>query len=708
MEKRYRIYDFAHLEAFIEHLRALGSKWCAKWEKKQVYNYLNLPCSFDIETTSTEVNDEKIAYMYVWQLGVNGVVIIGRSWEQYKKTLRALTHLYELGRHRKMIIFVHNLEYEFQFFRKYFEIDELFASEPRRPIYCVSGAFEYRCSYILTGKKLSEVAKSLTMNKCSKMLGDLDYTLVHNPSTPLTKKEIKYAVNDVRIVMFYINEQIARERKVCNIPLTKTGYVRRALRTKVKKNIKDRLLMQSCTLTPESYEMAHNCYMGGFTHANVFQVGRTFDSEKNGESEVVASFDFTSSYPAVMLSEEFPLSSPRKVIVHNRAELEHYMKCYCCLIEIKLIDVKLKPNVFDAPLSESKCYYKEGTEIVVDNGRIRKISECITYITEVDFDTLNLFYTFDFEIGRCYVMQKGYLPKSYIEEILEYYEAKTTLKGVKGSEREYSAKKELLNSIYGMCVTDVLRDVIEYKEDWDCRENEDVEGVIEHYNSNINRCEFYPVGIYVSAYARRNLFTGIYAFGRDYIYSDTDSLKVLNYKNHLDYITDYNSWIKGKIKACLDYYNIPFERARPKTIEGEEKPLGVWDFEGTYIKFKTLGAKRYMVEKYNKKGEKEIEITVAGVNKKIGSKYMATFQNPFKAFDYGLVFDENHCGKLTHTYIDDEMSAYIKDYRGYTEYITAKSGIHLAKGTYNMSISQEYNRLQVALGLKRAGGYIKV
>ena len=34
---------------------------------KQVY-YYNVPCAFDIETTSTIVQDEKYAFMYIWML----------------------------------------------------------------------------------------------------------------------------------------------------------------------------------------------------------------------------------------------------------------------------------------------------------------------------------------------------------------------------------------------------------------------------------------------------------------------------------------------------------------------------------------------------------------------------------------------------------------------------------------------------------------
>ena len=192
--------------------------------------------------------------------------------------------------------------------------------------------------------------------------------------------------------------------------------------------------------------------------------------------------------------------------------------------------------------------------------------------------------------------------------------------------------------------------------------------------------------------------SGIIAFGYDYIYSDTDSLKVTNYINHLDYINAYNEQIKEKINKCLTHYGIDVKRARPCTIKGEEKPLGVWDFEGVYKHFKTLGAKRYMTED----NEGNIKITVAGVNKKTGSAYMKSLSNPFDAFNYDLEFNEAVCGKLTHSYIDDERESLVTDYLGNTELINARSGVHLSKSSYKIGVTgttEAYLRLQKALKL---------
>lgn len=43
-------------------------------EKGSSYIY-NLPCSFDIETSSTYLKEEKTAFMYIWMFGINDLVI---------------------------------------------------------------------------------------------------------------------------------------------------------------------------------------------------------------------------------------------------------------------------------------------------------------------------------------------------------------------------------------------------------------------------------------------------------------------------------------------------------------------------------------------------------------------------------------------------------------------------------------------------------
>ena len=65
-----------------------------------------------------------------------------------------------------------------------------------------------------------------------------------------------------------------------------------------------------------------------------------------------------------------------------------------------------------------------------------------------------------------------HLPKEIIETILKLYKDKTELKGVEGKETEYLHSKELLNSIYGMCVTSIVHDCVTFGADgWETQPN---------------------------------------------------------------------------------------------------------------------------------------------------------------------------------------------------------------------------------------------
>ena len=53
-----------------------------------------------------------------------------------------------------------------------------------------------------------------------------------------------------------------------------------------------------------------------------------------------------------------------------------------------------------------------------------------------------------------------YLPKTFIEFILEKYEDKTKLKNVEGQEVLYALAKNSFNSLYGMSVTNTIRNEV--------------------------------------------------------------------------------------------------------------------------------------------------------------------------------------------------------------------------------------------------------
>jgi hypothetical protein len=291
---------------------------------------------------------------------------------------------------------------------------------------------------------------------------------------------------------------------------------------------------------------------------------------------------------------------------------------------------------------------------------------------------------------------------------------KTKLKGVKGEEINYMISKNMLNSAYGMCVTDIVRDEIVFDNDTeDARkvyqkarkvkiaENPDdrdkineefVESAIEKYNSGGKRFLFYAWGVWVTAYCRRNLFSGIKECGRDYVYSDTDSIKLLNYKKHLKYFEDYNKKILDKIKEAAEFHGIDEEEFRPLN-----KPIGVWDDEGDIWYFKTLGAKRYLIR--NQKG---YLLTVAGLHKRNSMDYLLSqsiMQNTslFELFNPEMAIPSDSSGRLTHTYCDYPCSGSLVDYMGTVGEYHEKSFIHMEESSYEMTISDAYDDFLDAL-----------
>lgn len=685
--------------------------------KKDKLEYLNLPFSFDIETTSYSVGNEpdetKYATRYAFVIGVYGKVFVGRTWANFLDRLEVIHHVFNIDLNRRCTIYVHNLSYEFQWIRKWFSWDKVFALEERSVVEALTTTgFDFKCSYQLSGYSLAKVGEHLNKYKVEKKVGDLDYDLLRGSTTPLTQKEWGYIYNDGLVVRAYIQEEIERNKnKITAIPLTKTGYVRIYMRncclyekegrhefksTKYGDYMKIR---NSTKLTTQEYKLARQAFMGGFTHANAMNVNRVVDD--------VYSEDFTSSYPSVMVNDKYPMSLGKVVTIKNEKELQEYSKKYLLIFACEFYDIESLGNGDDI-IPVSKCIVK--TNFTENNGRLAHADKIGIVITNIDYDNFRLFYTWEKrKIGLCYMYMKSYLPTDFIKGLLTLYKNKTTLKGVAGKEVEYAVSKENLNSCYGRCVTDICRSTIIYDDEkgWSTVEK-NIDKDIERYNNSKNRCLSYLWGVFVTAYARRNLYTAINELKGDYIYSDTDSVKFVNYEEHKEYFDKYNEYNENRLRKAMTYHGLSFDDVAPKTIKGKTKVIGNWDFDGHYKHFKTLGAKRYMYTDDND----ELHITIAGVSKKEGVEYLKykykTIDNIFKHFDNNLVFVKTYtdnkgiihegCGKKLHTYIDFETQGEFIDYLGNKQKWREESSIHLESTSYSLSLSINY--LEFIFGLR--------
>lgn len=534
--------------------------------------------------------------------------------------------------------------------------------------------------------------------------------------------------------------------------------------------------MEELTLSPDEYLMLRRGYMGGYTHANANWV-------KHGTVETVYGYDFTSSYPSVMLLEKFPMSKGKLLTNLSQKDFEYYINHYCCLFNLHLYDVVPKIT-YEHPISVSKCYELDRVTVennfddIADenNGRIVCAGHLAITCTELDYFTYRDFYSWDhMRVTNMWVYQKQYLPPDFTRAILVLYKDKTTLKGIADSVIEYMVKKGMLNSTYGMTVTDIIRkfnlmpEIIErcaplcggktcaeitieylietgilnnyYEMDssdiasavvdfWSNTDKsvidltrENLEKKIDRYNKDKRRFLFYPWGVWVTAYARYNLFSGIKALGNDYLYSDTDSLYYINYDAHQKYFDDYNMAIKFKYIDAAKHMHVNIEDFSPVDIDGKVHPIGLWEMVEEcapgkpILRFKTLGAKRYLFEY----GDSRFKFTCAGAGKYSSLVYLQNKElidkaeeelrvvkpqelknesDPFDGFTKDLVIPEAYSGRLATYYGDDGCEGDQVDYLGNHYHFKELSYINLEPSKYHMSMSDQYVKYLMLLADK--------
>ena len=539
---------------------------------------------------------------------------------------------------------------------------------------------------MLSGLSLAKVGENLKSVSVRKLVGDLDYTLIRHSATQLTDKELQYCENDVIVLCEFIRDEIAKNNgKIANVPLTKTGYVRRQCKQALQKNKdfwkKYKCKLNRCQPNEQLFILLHKAYQGGYTHANSIYTNIVLDN--------VNSIDFASSYPTQMCCKNFPWRF-HQVDVTSLEMFENYIEHSACVFEVAFKGLKAKRTT--TILSSSKCEILENSTI--DNGRVYSCDYCQTYITELDWKSICDFYEFEeFEIGDFWVSKYEPLPKPLIETVLNCYTAKTELKGVAGKEQEYQVAKGVINGVYGMCVTNPVCDTIEYiNNDWTSTPPNLAECLDELITSK-STFLLYQWGVWISAWARHELLSFVNRIetqvGNRVVYCDTDSIKYIHDTRIDDLVSHYNDNQINVFKTIAQQYNYTI----PSTQDGEKAYLGVFDEDGKYTQFKTLGAKRYVYTTTNKYGKEEFKITIAGLGKKEGCNYIAGQSSPFEFFTDGMKVPPENTGKKTRVYVDEEITVELTDYCGNTSTVTAPSGIYIEPCGFEMSLANGYRQL---------------
>ena len=156
-----------------------------------------------------------------------------------------------------------------------------------------------------------------------------------------------------------------------------------------------------------------------------------------------------------------------------------------------------------------------------------------------------------------------------------------------------------------------------------------------------------------------------------FVYCDTDSVK---YVGNIDW-TAYNEQREQDSLESGSYAKDP---------SGEVHYMGVYEDDGNYAEFATLGAKKYC---YTYENGGKLYTTIAGVTKRKGGAELEKFGG-ITAFKPGFVFRE--AGGTESIYNDNpEITQYVVD--GKTLDIT--SNVVIKDSTYTLGITAEYERL---------------
>lgn len=623
--------------------------------------YIDYICAFDIETT----NDPEIeqAYMYIWQFQIEDVTIYGRTWQQFLDFLGKIERSLDPGDY--LVIFVHNLSYEFQFLSGIYEFEphEVFAVDSRKVLKCeMFDHFEFRCSYLQTNMSLSEFTAKMGVEH-GKLSGDeFDYSKQRYPWTELSDRELTYCFNDVIGLVEAMHVQIELEHDdLYTLPLTSTGYVRRDVKHAMKRGSKYREFKAQLP-DYEIYTMLREAFRGGNTHGSRFYSGEIVDN--------VHSYDYASSYPNVQINMLFPMSPWLKEDPDNVDRLLNkiYKQRRACLMRAAFWDLELNDPRWGCPYIP-KAKSRNARGILNDNGRVLSADYLEITLTDIDFKIIQDEYKYsNIQFLDFYHSRYGKLPQALKNVILDYFHTKTDLKGVEGQELYYMKSKNKLNSIYGMSVQSPVRQEIDYADGEFIQRNEDEERLL----IRANRKAFmqYSWGVWTTAHARAELEEAMKKIKPwQFVYCDTDSVKYVGSCDWEQFNRTRRARSEKNGAAAVDR-------------NGVKHWLGVLEHDAEYDRFITLGAKKYAFEENGKIG-----ITVAGVGKKKGAEELAE-NGGLEAFKEGLVF--NKAGGTEAKYNDDpEIKSVIREGRK----IQISSNLYISDSQYTLGVTGEYKRL---------------
>lgn len=593
------------------------------------------PVMMDIETSNNHA--ENVQDLRTWmvscQIWFNNDYYLFRKPEEVVDFFDKMYTKYKLypseELDKRLIIYIHNASYDLSYLVPYFEEGlpvfpyegQGIITKENQFITYKCGSLEFRCSFRLSGMSLEKWSSEMNIEH-KKLVGLYDYDKVIYQDSELNKNEEDYDKVDVIAMQECLDKQLSYyQDDMATIPYTKTGYIRRTLRRacKVDSNYRNKYF-KNTRLDAELYQAMHEAYAGGYTHNNRFYIDKLVVAK-------IGHRDFKSHYPTQMAVNEFPLGRPEKIYDIDKSvndldipEILDMSPKFSTLTVLRIYSARLRKNTISMPfLAEAKCLGKT-TRDLPDNGRYIMVeSEEGLRLTVTNYDLKILVeqYELEYAIEKVWRMVNMPLPNCLLYVVDKYFKGKSDKKNVvknlteqfgKLDPRTVDAQFELqqdkasLNSIYGCCATNPLRDTWEFDENMNFRRAvqvnnpETIEEALNKYYSKRNNFLPYQVGVWITAMARYELYEYINAIGYDKcLYCDTDSIFYIKDEETEAAISKLNAEKKAKAHyVVLD--------------NGNKEYYDEFDAEPDCLAFKGLHSKCYGVVT-----EKGLEITIAGV-----------------------------------------------------------------------------------------------
>lgn len=597
-----------------------------------------------------KIVDPVTNYIVAWTIAIRAFHynIITLYGHKPSECIDCINRMRESIRAPDVYVFVHNLNYDETFLRKFFfkawGIPEMQLNT--KPHYPISIRFKngliFRDTLILSQRKLEKWAADLNVEH-QKAIGKWDYGRIRTQNEEFTPEELQYIECDVLAGVECLNATADHlHKRVGSLPLTATGVPREQLRRLALPEAAHDLYL-SMLPTYEEQEILENVYHGGFTHANRFFIGDNIDADflktEGHKFTGVECRDFTSSYPFHLIAFKYPMEKFCEVGDMTPEEIIADSEEYAFYFEFIATGIRLKSYLSPMPpLQFSKCI--KTVNAAIDNGRIIDADLVCIWLSEQDLHVISQYYTWSsVECINVHTAQKEYLPKWFRDYVFKCFANKCTLKG--GDPVAYSISKSIANCLYGMTVQHPCKG--EIIEDYKTGEYivDESEDLCEKYDAHAQKkSSFLPYqwGVWCTAYAFRSLFelgscVKPAVHGGIWCYSDTDSCYA-------------HGWDEDKLNAYNDKCKKLLTAAGYGAVKVGEKEywLGTATCDGIYSEFKFMGAKRYAARDAE---TGKLKITVAGVPK-TGA---ACLDNNMDNFRPGLIFDGKTTGKLTHTYV---------------------------------------------------------